>query len=208
MTLDTDFIIDLAKEKIMFATPEQLVAAQKSNIETIFSFSQQAFEGIEKLFELNLNLAKAAVEESADTFRQLLTIKDPQELVAFSAAQAQPTAEKIVNYGRHLYNIAANTQAEFVKTVESQVAETNRKIVSIVEEASKNAPAGSEAVVSMMKSSIAAGHSAYENFAKSNKQVLQAMESNITAAANNIGQAAVKAASAASTVRTSTGKKA
>ena len=35
-------------------TAEQLLAAQKANIETLFGLTQTAFEGVEKLVELNV----------------------------------------------------------------------------------------------------------------------------------------------------------
>ena len=35
-------------------TPEQLVASQKANLETLYGLTSKAFEGMEKLVELNL----------------------------------------------------------------------------------------------------------------------------------------------------------
>ncbi len=48
-------------------TAEQIVAAQKSNMETLFGLSTKAFEGMEKLIELNMQVAKAAMAEAADS---------------------------------------------------------------------------------------------------------------------------------------------
>ena len=44
-------------------TAEQLVAAQKANLETLFDLTNKAFEGVEKLVELNLQVAKASMTE-------------------------------------------------------------------------------------------------------------------------------------------------
>ena len=47
-------------------TAEQLMASHKANLETLFGLTSKAFEGVEKLVELNLTAAKAALSESAE----------------------------------------------------------------------------------------------------------------------------------------------
>ena len=54
-------------------TAEQVVAAQKANVETLFGLTSKAFEGVEKLVELNLQVAKAALGEAAETTRAALS---------------------------------------------------------------------------------------------------------------------------------------
>src|SRR6185437_12818889 len=45
-------------------TPEQFAAAQKANFETLFGLTTKAFEGVEKLVELNLQVVKSTLAES------------------------------------------------------------------------------------------------------------------------------------------------
>ena len=183
----------------MFSIPEQFSSATKANFEAQFamfsSLTSKAFEGIEKIVELNLTAAKATLEESAATTKQLLSAKDPQEFFSLTAAQAQPSAEKAIAYGRHLAAIASGTQAEFSKAAETQIAETNRKVISLVEEVSKNAPAGSENAVALLKSAIGNANAGYEQFSKTSKQAVEAIETNLTSAVNQFSQAASKVAS-------------
>ena len=180
--------------KYMFAIPEQFSNATKANFESQFaifsSLTSKAFEGIEKLVELNLTAAKASLEESSVTARQLLAAKDPQEFFALSAAQAQPNTEKAISYSRQLAAIAAGTQAEFTKAAEEQIAETNRKVISLVDEVSKNAPAGSENVVALIKATVGNANAGYEQLSKTAKQASQALETNVSAAVNQFTQAA------------------
>jgi phasin family protein len=184
----------------MFAIPEQFSNATKANFESQFaifsSLTSKAFEGVEKLIELNMTAAKASLEESSITTRQLLAAKDPQEFFSLSAAQAQPTAEKALSYGRQVAAIAAGTQAEFTKAAEQQIAETNRKVVTLVDEVTKNAPAGSENVVAIIKSTLGNANAGYEQISKSAKQAVEAMETNVNAAVSQFTQAAQKAAKA------------
>jgi hypothetical protein len=63
-------------------TAEQLLAAQKANVETFFGLTSKAFEGVEKLVELNINATKAALAEAAETTSSMLSVKDAQELLA------------------------------------------------------------------------------------------------------------------------------
>jgi phasin family protein len=174
--------------------PQQLAAAYQANLETLFALSQTAFEGVEKVVTLNLNVAKANMQDSADKVRQMLSVKDPQELLNWNAQQLQPAAEKAVAYSRLMYDIASSTQAEFVKVAEAQLAEANSKFMSLIDSASKNAPAGSETAVAMMKSALAAANSAYDSLSKATKQAVEMTEANVAAATN----VAVKTASQAS----------
>ena len=181
----------------MFAIPEQFSNATKANFESQFaifsSLTAKAFEGMEKLVELNLTAAKASLEESSITTRQLLAAKDPQEFFSLTAAQAQPSAEKAMSYSRQVAAIAAGTQAEFTKAAEAQIAETNRKVITLVDEVTKNAPAGSENVVAVIKASIGNANAGYEQLTKTTKQAVEAMETNVNAAVNQFAQAVPKA---------------
>ncbi|MGK5079606.1 TIGR01841 family phasin [Janthinobacterium sp. HLX7-2] len=181
----------------MFSIPEQFSSATKTNLEAQFalfsSLAGKAFEGIEKIVELNLTAAKATLEESTAAAQQLLSAKDPQEFFSLSAAQAQPSAEKAIAYGRHLAAITSSTQAEFSKAAEAQIAETNRKVISLVEEVTKNAPAGSENAVAILKSAIGNANAGYEQFSKTSKQAAETIEANLASAVNQFTQAAEKA---------------
>ncbi|NHZ92853.1 phasin family protein [Massilia sp. CCM 8733] len=178
----------------MFAIPEQFSNATKANFESQFalysSLTTKAFESIEKLVELNITAAKATLEESSIATKQLLSCKDPQEFFSLTAAQAQPTAEKAMSYSRQLAAIATGTQAEFSKAAEFQIAETNRKVISLVDEVSKNAPAGSENVVAAIKASIGNANAGYEQMSKTAKQAKEALETNVNAAVSQFTQAA------------------
>jgi phasin family protein len=174
-------------------TAEQVVAAHKANIETLFGLTNKAFEGVEKLVELNLQVAKAALGEVADNTRAVLSVKDAQELLALQATMLQPAAEKAASYSRHLYDIAAATQAEVAKVAETQLADAQKNFASTVDAALKNAPAGSENAVALVKSAMAAANNAYESVSKAAKQAADVAEANFTAVTNT----AVKASQAA-----------
>lgn len=176
-------------------TAEQFAAAQRANIETLFGLTNKAFEGIEKLVELNLQATKAALGEAADTARAVLTVKDAQELLALQAGLLQPAAEKAAAYSRHLYDIAAATNAEVTKVAEQTAADAQVKFMSVVDTAVKNAPAGTENAVALVKSAVAAANNAYESVHKAAKQAAEVAEANFQA----VTSTAVKATQGAAT---------
>jgi phasin family protein len=165
-------------------TAEQVLASQKASLETLFGLTTRAFEGVEKLVELNLTASKTALAEAAGTTQSILTVKDAQELLALQASMFQPLAEKTAAYSRHLYDIAAGTGAEFGKTFEAQATDAQKKFMAVVDNAAKNAPAGSETAVAVFKSAVAAGNNALESVQKAVKQATEVAEANFNAVAN------------------------
>lgn len=175
---------------------EQFSAAAKANAEAqIALFNQLAsktFEGVEKLVDLNLKAAKSSLEETQAAAQKLFSAKDPQEFFTLTSSHAQPTLEKSVAYSRHLSGIFSSTQAELTKAAEAQIAEVNRKVVALIDEAAKNAPAGSEQAISILKSTIGNLSAGYEQFTKNAKQAAEVLEANVTNAVDQISQAGAK----------------
>jgi phasin family protein len=156
-------------------TVEQVLAAQKANVETLFGLTTKAFAGVEKLVELNITASKAALAEASDSAKAALSVKDAQELLALQAGLFQPLAEKTASYSRHLYDIATSTGSEFTSAFETQAA--------LVDNAAKNAPAGSETAVAVMKSAVSAANNAFESVQKAVKQASDLAEQNFNAVA-------------------------
>ena len=173
-------------------TAEQVMASQKATMETLFGLTNKAFEGIEKLVELNVQASKAALADTAHQTQALMSVKDAQELLAMQAGLMQPLAEKSAAYSRHLYDIATGTSAEFSKALEGQTTEAQAQFMGLVDGATKNAPAGSETAVAVMKSAVAAANNAIESVQKAVKQAAEMAEANFVSV-NNTAVNAVKA---------------
>ncbi len=172
---------------------QQIIAAQQAQIESFFDLSSKAFSNMEKVVELNLATARASLSESADLAKAALTAKDPQSLMALQTAMLQPSAEKATAYGRHLAEIAKSAQADVVAVAEAQVAAVQRGLHQLVDVAVKNAPAGTESGVALVKQAVEAANSAYANVQKAAKQATDIAEANF----NAVTDTAFKAAKAA-----------
>jgi phasin family protein len=177
-------------------TVEQIMATQKANMDTLFGLTHKAYSGVEKLVELNMTAGKAALGEAAESARAAMSVKDAQELLALQASYLQPLAEKTLAYSRHLYEITSSTGAEFGSAMEEQAAAAQKQYAGFIDNIAKNAPAGSESAVAVMKSAVAAAGNAYDAMQKAVKQATDLTEQNIAAVSQT----------AASTVK-SAGKK-
>jgi len=166
-------------------TVEQVMASHKANFETLFGLTSKAFEGVEKIVELNLTASKAALAEMGEHAKAALSVKDAQELLSLQSNLMQPLAEKTAAYSRHLYDIASGSTAELSKAFEEQAADAQKKFMGLVDTAAKNAPAGSETAVAVMKSAVAAANNALESVQKAVKQATEVAETNFNTVAAN-----------------------
>ena len=166
----------------MYVTPEQIQSTNKANVEALLSVATTQFTALERLATLSSSALKGAFEETVANARALAGAKDVQELVNLQASFAQPAIEKAIAYSRSVYEVATQTNAEFSKMAEKRVAEWNENLVSLLDKAVKNAPAGSDVAVSAVKQMIAAANSAYDNLTKAARQATEIAEANVAAA--------------------------
>ncbi len=169
----------------MNLTSEQIAAAQKANLETLSGLTNQALQSIEKLVELNMHIAKQSLSDSMSSAKKALEVKDIQQLLAHQAAAVQPMAEKIMAYSRHLYELAHETQASFTESAEKEFQVGQKKINSLVEDWTKNAPAGSDAAVEAMKQAIASDTNVFETSQKAVKHAVKVAQSNLSKVTNS-----------------------
>lgn len=166
----------------MYVTPEKLAATNKAGVDALVEIASVQFAALEKLTALNMLTAKQAFEDVSEQMKALADIKDPQELVKFATTLAQPSTEKAVAYGKGVYDVAASTTSTLTKLAESNAAEMNKALVALLDGMAKNAPAGSDAAVTAMKTALAAVNSAYDSIQKVAKQASDVIEVNFGAA--------------------------
>ena len=160
-------------------TVEQVVAAHRTQLGTAFGASAKVFEGIEKLARLNLQAGRTTLEECAEAARALFKVTDPQEIVALQSAAFEPAAAKWTGYAGQVYAILAATGAELRQIVEQSTAEAQNNVVAAVEQALKNAPAGSENATAFVKSAFSAANTAFENLQSTVRQFSEAADAQV-----------------------------
>jgi phasin family protein len=177
----------------MYQAPEQFAALNKANLEAAARFANVAFGGAERLVEIQLKAAKAALADGVDSAKTLSTIKDLQQFADVKDTVAQPAFEKAAEYVKSVYDVATETQAEFGKLIEQQFAAFNKQVVVALDKMAESAPAGSEVGISALKSALVTGNAAYENLSKAAKQFNDTAKTNLEAAAKRAAPVVKKA---------------
>jgi phasin family protein len=176
---------------------EQFIATDKANLQALEGFTTQAFAGVEKLVELNLAASKAALGETFNHVQAALGAKDPKELLSLQSGLLKPLADKSAAYAQHVQTIVTGSGAEFTKAVEAKTAEAQKAFGGMMDNLTKNAPAGSETAVAAFKNALTAGQNALESAQAQAKKAVETAQSNFTAAATQAADAVKKATKAA-----------
>ena len=176
---------------------EQFVTTSKTNLQAMQGFTTQAFAGVEKLVELNLAASKAAVSETFSHVQAALAVKDAQEFMALQAGMLKPMADKAAAYAQHVQAIVTASSAEFTTAVEAKTAEAQKAFGGVLENLTKNVPAGSETAVGAFKNAMAAGQNAFESAQNQTKKAIESAQTNFAAAATQTSDAVKKATRAA-----------
>jgi phasin family protein len=166
----------------MYVTPEHFQTANKANIEAALSLATAQYAAFEKFANLNATAFKTVFEDALANARALAGAKDVQEFISLQSSFAQPALEKAIAYSKSVYEVTTQTNAELTKLAEKRVAEWNENIVTLLDKAAKNAPAGSDVAVTAMKQMIAAANSAYDSVTKVARQASEIAEANVAAA--------------------------
>jgi phasin family protein len=182
-----------------FFDSEKFQNAQKANLDLLQQISGKVFASVEQLSQLQFKTLQASSEEYFDGFRKLLSVRDTQGFAELQASFTQPNvqAERLAEYNRKVQELISGTQSDIAKLTERQVEAGAKQVQEFVEVISKNAPAGSEPVVAVLKSTLANAGSVYENAQKAAKQAADIAQSGFDAATTAAGKAtqAGKAAS-------------
>lgn len=178
----------------MIKTNEQFVAANKAAADSLLTFAHTSLANVERLAALNLHTARAIFADTVATVGTLMSVKDAQELFALQSALAKPAVEKGIAYSRGVYEILSDSANGLTQIVENQTADLKKNVSAAIEQSLKSAPAGSEAVVAVVKSALAQADSAYETLAQSSKQAKAVIENTVASANAAAMQLIAKAA--------------
>src|SRR5205085_10123596 len=130
---------------------DQFSAANDAAISQFTHFAQLSLANVERFAQIGLEAARQNVEQATAHAQALASAKDVHEVIALNSAALEPVMKRAYNYSRTAYESAAEANTEVKRVIEAQSAEYNRAAVAALEEAFKYAPAGSESVVSHVK---------------------------------------------------------
>ena len=171
---------------------QQMNHLNQTSLDAASRVATIALTGTAQIVKLQLDSAKASMQETTGNSKALFAVNEPQEFVALRSQIAEAQIKSAVSLARNMYDVATQTQAEFAKFAEQSYAEFNQSIVAALDQASKGAP-GADVVIAGIKSTLAATSSAVDSVTKAVKQVAGLADANFKAAAEATTKAAVRA---------------
>ncbi|HEX7272181.1 MAG TPA: phasin family protein [Casimicrobiaceae bacterium] len=174
----------------MYNATEQFAEINKAGYDNAIKLASLSLEKAERLTKLNLQAAKAALEQGVNSANAVAGVRDVQEFLALRAKLADAGVQSALGYSRGVYEIASQAQADFSALAEEAWATYTKGVAAWVEKATKNAPAGSDVAVTALKSTVAATTAAFDQFSKATKQVVNFADASVRAATANATNAA------------------
>ena len=179
------------------STPQQqFIATGKANLDNLVAAQNRMFAGFEALIDLNLNVFKSSLENLAEKSQQVASLKNPEQASSFATTLLQPSAESALNYSQQVFDIIAGLQRDLGNLTEAQINQNQEQVSQLIEQAEKNAPAGSESLFAVLKTAVLNSTHVADSMIKAGRQVSDVVDSNITAARNTAVKATEKAAEA------------
>ena len=94
------------------AAPNPALQAQlDAQVEMLTTMSKQTYELVARLSELNLQMARQALDTALETGRQLAACTDPLQLSTTAAHGWQPLGEHVRNYQQNLMGTIVDAQS-------------------------------------------------------------------------------------------------
>lgn len=163
-------------------TPEKFIQIQISALTTCQSVAERSIDSLEKFSELNAQTARSSLEETLETFKTGLGVRDIKHFAGFSyTGMGQPVLEKAAHYTSSALHIAGEAAAAVNKIIEQKICERNQDLYSNIESLSRNAPAGTEGVITILKQATTAVNGAYDQFSRAIKQAAEIAEAQFSA---------------------------
>lgn len=172
---------------------DQMTQAQTKAVENAKFLAQVAVESAKELAEINQATAKDALVVAQDTSAQLLAVKDVQQLAKLAQPEtAQEAAKYAAAYQAKVNKVVRNSNKEVAQVVDASIDDVRADMVKFVKEATKTAPAGSEAFVSAFKTVFETSLQQFDQVRASATDAFANFEKSVDAAmANFQGQYAV-----------------
>lgn len=175
----------------MFPSIDDLMKAQAEAFKTSNSVATTAFDGARKLLELNVQAARAGLEESNAQLKALLATKDVKALndllTDLFNQYSKPDPSKAAAYVKQVYDISSATTGEVSALIERQMSASQKQLLDSVEALAKSAPPGSEGAVNALRQSVVTANAAYEQVTAATRQVLEMIDANLSGAVKATG---------------------
>ena len=160
---------------------DQIAAWNQAAYEAAMSYARTSLASAERLLSLNLETARATLDQAAQATRELMSSNDPQQVMALRTRLAQTNMQQAATYAQSVYEIVSQTQAHLGKLFEEQMGRLTREMATGAESLGKSAP-GSDVSSAALKSTFAATSAMMESLNQATRQFAELTEATMKAA--------------------------
>lgn len=158
----------------MFTVQDRMSKATQRQIESQLDagarLADTAMHSMQQVADLNLNLARATLEQSNFAARQFLSAQDTEQVLSLAAAQVEPNLSRTLDYGYYLTTITADAQAGLIDMVGSRIADTNRQLNALADNIDQDAPSGFRAAMRLLGALLDGVDALYGEMARAAKK--------------------------------------
>ncbi|HEV7369851.1 phasin family protein [Arenibaculum sp.] len=139
--MDLTRMFDISKFAGEFKVPgidvDQMLAAQRKNVEALTAAQQLAFEGLQAVFRRQGEIVRQSVEQTGTIMTELLAPGAPEEKVAKNAELTKAAFEKALSNAKELSELVAKSNAEAANVLNKRFTESLDELKTAVQKARK-----------------------------------------------------------------------
>ena len=138
------------------------MANQAKGMKAAQALGQATLTSAQEIAELNQRAAQELSARFQIKVAELMKTQDPKTAFDYVHAEVlQDAAQEVADYQAQLFQALASGNKELAKIAESMIKESQHDLIHFVNEATQNAPAGTEPYTSAFKTSF---NTALQNF--------------------------------------------
>jgi len=135
---------------------------QQKAVDASKAVGRVTMESAQAIAQINQQAAQEFAERIQKRLSELLKTQDPKTAFDYVHAEVlQDAAKEVTHYHQQLLDVLRSGNKELVEIAEAMIQDSKNDLIHFVNDATNNAPPGSEAYVSVFKTSF---NNALQNF--------------------------------------------
>jgi len=175
------------------------------NIQSMIALTEKSVERSHKLAEINFETTKSFLNEVNGTVAHVMTAKDPQAFLAIAQdGTLDQYAGKLFAHQQAVSNVVREAGEEIAQMTEVGIEQIKVSFKDWMDALAANAPAGSDAIVSAMKTSLestlqgvgqiqAAAKEVVSNVEETTEQAVKAFQGQVATAKKTVAAKTTRA---------------
>ena len=160
---------------------EQFAAWNQAAFETAMGYARATIASAEQLLRLNLDTARATLDQASQATRDLMSVSDPQQFLIVRTKLAQDNMQHAAAYAQSVYALVSQTQRDLSRLFEEQLGRVSKDMAAGAESLGKSIP-GADMQSAALKSTLAATSAMMESLNQATRQFAELSEATMKAA--------------------------